>query len=68
MITPHLEALPTEFTALTLEQVALITEPIIKHSRNEDLMSLAKSYSKLLYAEVPPDERVTKINELVSLF
>ncbi|EDW65732.1 PDZ domain-containing protein 8 isoform X1 [Drosophila virilis] len=66
MITPHLEALPSEFTALTLEQVALITEPIIKHSRNEDLMSLAKSYSKLLYAEVPPDERVTKINELLT--
>lgn len=52
-------------SALSFEQVVLITEPILRHSRNDDLMNLAKSYSKHLYTEVPPDERVVKINELV---
>ncbi|TDG42966.1 hypothetical protein AWZ03_010616 [Drosophila navojoa] len=65
-VTQHLETLPVECSALSFEQVMLITEPIIGHSRNEDLMNLAKSESKLLYADVPPSERVTKINELLT--
>lgn len=64
-VTQHLEALPLESTSLNFEQVVLITEPIVRHSSNDDLMNLAKSYSKHLYAEVPPNRRVTKINELV---
>lgn len=66
-VTQHLEALPLDCPELSFEQVIVITEPIIRHTRNEDLMNLAKSTSKLLYAALPPDERVAKINELVSL-
>ncbi|XP_068158763.1 LOW QUALITY PROTEIN: PDZ domain-containing protein 8 [Drosophila tropicalis] len=65
-VTQHLEALPVDCTVLSYDQVIIITEPIIRHSRNEDLMNLAKSSSKHLYASQPPDERVSKINELLS--
>ncbi|EDW29899.1 GL15849 [Drosophila persimilis] len=65
-VTQHLEALPAECTVLSFEQVIIITEPIIRHNRNEDLMNLAKSSSKHLYASAPPDERVAKINELLT--
>lgn len=64
-VTQHLEALPLDCSTLSFDQVVLITEPILRHSRNDDLMNLAKSYSKHLYAELPPDARVVKINELV---
>jgi len=65
-VTQHLEALPLDCPELSFEQVIVITEPIIRHTRNEDLMNLAKSTSKNLYVGFPPDERVAKINELVS--
>ncbi|KAH8301013.1 hypothetical protein KR044_011487 [Drosophila immigrans] len=65
-VTQHLEALPLECSTFSFEQVVLITEPIVKHSRSEDLMNLAKSYSKDLYTEIPPNERVAKINELLT--
>ncbi|XP_034670762.1 PDZ domain-containing protein 8 [Drosophila subobscura] len=65
-VTQHLEALPAECTVLSFEQVIVITEPIIRHTRNEDLMNLAKSSSKHLYSSAPPDERVAKINELLT--
>lgn len=65
-VTQHLEALPLECTSLNFDQVVLITDPIVRHSSNEDLMNLAKTYSKHLYAEVPPNSRVTKINELLT--
>ncbi|XP_016985251.1 PDZ domain-containing protein 8 [Drosophila rhopaloa] len=65
-VTQHLEALPLDCTVLSFEQVIVITEPIIRHTRNEDLMNLAKSTSKHLYVGFPPDERVAKINELLT--
>ncbi|XP_032308840.1 PDZ domain-containing protein 8 [Drosophila ananassae] len=65
-VTQYLEALPSECTALNFDQVMDITEPIIRHTRNEDLMNLAKTSSKQLYATSPSDERVAKINELLS--
>ncbi|XP_022208854.2 LOW QUALITY PROTEIN: PDZ domain-containing protein 8 [Drosophila obscura] len=65
-VTQQLEALPAECTVLSFEQVIIITEPIIRHTRNEDLMNLAKSSSKHLYASAPPDERVAKINGLLT--
>ncbi|KAH8287179.1 hypothetical protein KR054_004146 [Drosophila jambulina] len=65
-VTQHLETLPSECTLLSVEQVIVITEPIIRHTRSEDLMNLAKSSSKHLYASLPPDERVARINELLT--
>ncbi|XP_050746431.1 PDZ domain-containing protein 8 isoform X2 [Drosophila biarmipes] len=65
-VTQHLEALPLDCPELSFEQVIVITEPIIRHTRNEDLMNLAKSTSKHLYVGFPPDERVAKINELLT--
>ncbi|XP_030379612.1 PDZ domain-containing protein 8 [Scaptodrosophila lebanonensis] len=65
LVTQHLEALPLECTTLSFEQVLTIAEPILRNPRNEDLMNLAKSSSKHLYANVPPDRRVEKINELL---
>ncbi|ALC49610.1 CG10362 [Drosophila busckii] len=66
LVTPQLAALGAECTTLSYEQVSLLTEPILRHARHEDLMNLAKSYSKQLYAESPPTERVHKINELLT--
>ncbi|KAH8368794.1 hypothetical protein KR084_006023 [Drosophila pseudotakahashii] len=65
-VTQHLEALPLDCPELSFEQVIVITEPIVRHTRNEDLMNLAKSTSKHLYVGLPPDERVAKINELLT--
>ncbi|KAH8265184.1 hypothetical protein KR026_010819 [Drosophila bipectinata] len=65
-VTQYLEALPSECTLLNFDQVMDITEPIIRHTQNEDLMNLAKTSSKQLYATSPSDERVAKINELLS--
>ncbi|XP_017126613.1 PDZ domain-containing protein 8 [Drosophila elegans] len=65
-VAQHLEALPLDCTVLSCEQVIVITEPIIRHTRNEDLMNLAKSTSKNLYVGLPPEERVAKINELLT--
>lgn len=64
-VTQQLETVPSDCTLLSVEQVILITEPIIRHTRSDDLMNLAKSSSKHLYASTPPDERVARINELV---
>ncbi|XP_034490315.1 PDZ domain-containing protein 8 [Drosophila innubila] len=65
-VTQHLDALPLECTSFNFEQVVQITEAVVTHASNEDLMNLAKNYSKHLYSEVPPDRRVAKINELIT--
>lgn len=66
-VTQRLEMIPDDVLDLTKEQIASITESLIEYSKAEDMMSLAKSSSKGLYADLEPKERVERINKLVSL-
>lgn len=66
LVTQRLEALPLNLKTLSPEQIASIAEPII-HSKNEDIMDLAKEASKKLYEDLESDSKVIKINLLVSL-
>lgn len=50
---------------MSREQISEITEPIIGWGLPDEIMSLAKSSSRQLYAEFEPTERVEKINNLV---
>lgn len=60
-----LEYFPENISDLTREQITELVEPIIGWDSSDDLMSFAKTSSRLLYAEFEPNERVEKINGLV---
>ncbi|XP_050331211.1 PDZ domain-containing protein 8 [Bactrocera neohumeralis] len=66
VVTKHLEAIPSEVTALSIEQINSISEPIIGILKDEDVMTLAKNASKNLYSELPASERIEQINSLLS--
>lgn len=66
-IVERLEDVPGDKTSMTQEEIERIIAPIdqsIKHL--DDLMELAKSSSEHLYAEFEMEERIKKINDLVS--
>lgn len=65
LVTQRLEALPSDVTSFTAEQIVSITEQIMLLPKEEDVMSLAKISSKNLYADVSGADRVEKINKLV---
>ncbi|XP_037914498.1 PDZ domain-containing protein 8 isoform X2 [Hermetia illucens] len=65
-VTQRLEMIPDDVLDLTKEQIASITESLIEYSKAEDMMSLAKSSSKGLYADLEPNERVERINKLLT--
>ncbi|XP_073831367.1 PDZ domain-containing protein 8-like isoform X1 [Musca autumnalis] len=66
LVTQRLEALPVDVASFTPEQVVSITEHIIQLSVDEDVMSLAKNASKQLYGNLSGNERVEKINLLLT--
>uniref|UniRef100_A0A1I8NH04 PDZ domain-containing protein 8 n=1 Tax=Musca domestica TaxID=7370 RepID=A0A1I8NH04_MUSDO len=66
LVTQRLEALPVDVPSFTPEQVVSITEHIIQLSIDEDVMSLAKNASKQLYSNLSGNERVEKINLLLT--
>lgn len=57
--------LPDNLTELRHDQITELTDPLIVCGSNDELMSLAKTASKMLYADNEPQERVEKINLLV---
>ncbi|XP_037931626.1 PDZ domain-containing protein 8-like [Teleopsis dalmanni] len=65
-VTQRLEQISAELTELSAEQISCVTEPIILISKEEDLMTLAKTASKNLYCEIAGIDRVDKINLLLS--
>nr|XP_014088967.1 PDZ domain-containing protein 8 isoform X1 [Bactrocera oleae] len=66
VVTKRLEAIPSEVTALSIEEIRSISEPIIGILKDEDVMTLAKNASKNLYSELSTAERIEKINSLLS--
>ncbi|XP_028901506.1 PDZ domain-containing protein 8 isoform X2 [Zeugodacus cucurbitae] len=65
-VTRRLEAIPSDVTALSIDQISSISEPIIAVLKDEDVMTLAKNASKNLYNEMPAAERIEQINSLLS--
>ncbi|XP_036320060.1 uncharacterized protein LOC118734447 [Rhagoletis pomonella] len=66
VVTQRLEAIPTDASQLSFEQINAISEPIMGISKDDDVMTLAKNASRNLYSEVIGAERVEKINLLLS--
>ncbi|XP_037821414.1 PDZ domain-containing protein 8 [Lucilia sericata] len=66
LVTQRLEALPSDVTSFSTEQIISITEHIMLLPKDEDVMSLAKNASKNLYGDFNGSERVDKINALLS--
>lgn len=67
VIIHRLEQMPSDKTTMTQDEIHRITGPI-ENGDLDDLMELAKSSSEQLYIEFDMEERVTKINDLVSFF
>ncbi|XP_065364845.1 PDZ domain-containing protein 8 [Calliphora vicina] len=66
LVTQRLEALPSDVTSFSTEQIISITDHIMLLPKDEDVMSLAKNASKNLYGDLSGSERVDKINILLS--
>lgn len=68
VIAQKLEQLPDNIADINEEQIVILTEQLIGWGTPDELMGLAKTTSRSLYAELNPKERVQKINILVSKF
>ena len=62
-----LETLPNNILDLNTELIVGLTELLIEHGSSDSLMAMAKSTSRLLYADLESEQRVDKINSLVSV-
>lgn len=61
-----LENLPDNISEVNDEQIITLTEEFIGWGLPENLMSMAKQTGRNLFAELPPDDRVCRINALVA--
>ncbi|XP_055912899.1 PDZ domain-containing protein 8 isoform X2 [Eupeodes corollae] len=66
IVTQILESIPNDLDKLSIDQINSITEPIINIGRDEDVMTLAKDASKELFGDLSSEERMAKINELLT--
>lgn len=67
VVAQKLELLPNDIADITREHINGVTEPLISFGGPDELMGLAKSSSRTLYADLEPTERLAKINSLVIL-
>lgn len=65
VVAQKLELLPDDIADITREQISGVTEPLIGWGSPDELMGLAKSSSRTLYADLEPNDRLVKINILV---
>lgn len=65
-VVQKLENIPTEVKQMSCDEIKNLTEPLESWGTLDDLMELAKSSSDFLYAESDTEERLQKINVLVS--
>lgn len=65
-VVQKLEKIPPELKEMTSDEIKVLVEPLESWGTLDDLMELAKSSSDFLYAESDTEERLTKINVLVS--
>lgn len=66
IVVQKLEQLPEDKKEMNSEEIKNLVEPLENWGTLDDLMELAKSSSDFLYAESETDERLDKINALVS--
>lgn len=62
-----LEQLSDSVDDLAEEHIVALTQPLVGWGTADELMSLAKTSSRSLYGELEPNDRVDKINILVSV-
>lgn len=65
VVAQKLELLPDDINDITREHINGVTEPLISFGSPDELMGLAKSSSRTLYADLEPTDRLAKINNLV---
>lgn len=65
-VVQKLEQLSDVAEDIAEEQIRALTEPLIGWGTSDELMGLAKTASRSLYGELEPQDRVDKINILVS--
>ncbi|KAL1398053.1 hypothetical protein pipiens_009265, partial [Culex pipiens pipiens] len=66
VVTQRLEALPDDVKELQMDQIVELTAPLMEYGSSDTLMALAKSSSKIIYAECEADVRTEKINKLLN--
>lgn len=67
IVVQKLEQLPMDKKEMSSEEIKNLTEPLECWGTLDDLMELAKTSSDFLYAESDTEERLHKINLLVSI-
>lgn len=67
VVVQKLEQIPMEKKEMSREEIKNLTEPLESWGTLDDLMELAKTSSDFLYAESDTEERLHKINLLVSI-
>lgn len=65
-VVHKLELIPADKTDMSSEEIKNLVDPLDRWGTLDDLMELAKSSSDFLYADLETDERIQKINALVS--
>lgn len=58
--------MPTNINDVTREQIVSLTEPLIGWGTPDEMMTLAKTTSRTLFADIDANERVQLINALVN--
>lgn len=66
-VVQKLELIPMEKKEMSSDEIKNLTEPLESWGTLDDLMELAKTSSDFLYAESDTEERLHKINLLVSI-
>lgn len=66
VVVQKLEQIPADKTDMSSEEIKNLVDPLDRWGTLDDLMELAKSSSDFLYADLETDERIHKINALVS--
>lgn len=66
VVVQRLEQIPQDKKEMSCDEIRTLVEPLENWGTLDDLMEVAKSSSDFLYADWPTEERLHKINLLVS--
>lgn len=65
-VVMRLEQIPMDKREMSSDEIKMIVEPLMSWGSLDSLMDIAKVSSETLYVEYDPDERINRINDLVS--
>ncbi|KAG5671946.1 hypothetical protein PVAND_002114 [Polypedilum vanderplanki] len=65
-VVRRLELIPDDKKEMSCEEIKILTEPLMSWGSLDSLMDMAKISSEFLYADYEGDERLHKINQLLS--